>query len=144
MFHPEHPASYLIAYGFLVLPWILALWKHVTPLEILSPSLDTLFLNLIRDKKHACNECGKPCNNRCRKCTHPVCFRHGKVRWGWRVTCIQCKSGPAQPKEESVDDYIVHQLQFFRGKEATRLDPEFATFLYRKLMEGLRRLDDVP
>ena len=127
------------------LPWVLASWKSVTPLELLSPRLDTLFLNLVRRKKHACTSCGKKCNNRCATCTHPVCFSHGRIDRHFRVTCTSCASGAGPKKVDAgVEDYVARELQFLRGKEATRLDPEFGSFLYRKLRDGLRRLDDLP
>lgn len=134
-----------VAIVMIALPWVLTFWKSVTPLEILSPRLDTLFLNLVRRKKHACTICGKKCNNRCGTCTHPVCFRHGKIGWHFRVTCAPCAGGAAPKKiDGGVEDYAARELQFLRGKEATRLDPEFGSFLYRKLRDGLRRLDDLP
>jgi membrane-bound metal-dependent hydrolase YbcI (DUF457 family) len=134
-----------VAAVMIALPWALSFWKSVTPLEILSPRLDTLFLNLVRRKKHACTICGKKCNNRCGTCTHPVCFRHGKIGKHFRVTCTSCAKG-AGPKTVvvGVEDYVARELQFLRGKEATRLDAEFGSFLYRKLRDGLRRLDDLP
>src|SRR6185436_16446625 len=49
-------AILVILAGILIaLPWGVACWKWVTPLEILSPGLDTLFLNLFRWKKHGCH-----------------------------------------------------------------------------------------
>src|SRR5690242_9071626 len=57
------------------LPWALAFWKQVTPLEIVSARLDLLFLNLFRAKNRDCRVCGKGCNNRCSTCRQPVCFR---------------------------------------------------------------------
>lgn len=140
-----HSIAFLFALGLLALPWALAFWKWVTPLEIVSPRLDTLFLNLIRYKKYGCTICGKKCNNRCATCTHPVCFRHGKIDWRFRLTCESCVSGtPHKGTGEGVEDYVARELSFLRSKEATRLDPEFASFLYRKLRDGLRRLDDIP
>jgi membrane-bound metal-dependent hydrolase YbcI (DUF457 family) len=137
--------EFLVACALLALPWALAFWKWATPLEILSPRLDTLFLNLIRHKKYACTICGKKCNNRCTTCTRPVCFGHGKIGRGFRLTCATCAAGSA-PKGtgEGIEDYVARELQFLRSKEAVRLDVEFSSFLYRKLRDGLRRLDDIP
>ena len=135
----------ILAGVLIALPWGLAWWKWVTPLEMFSPGLDTLFLNLFRRKKYPCYSCGKPCNNRCRSCAKPICLRHGKLGSHFRLTCTTCRSGSiTRIVKEGVDDYISRQLQFFRGKEAVRLDPEFATFLHRKLTFGLRRLDEMP
>ena len=52
-------------------------------------------------------------------------------------------SAPTRAAED-VEHYLARELQFLRSKEAIRLDPEFSSFLYRKLTDGLRRLDDVP
>lgn len=137
--------DFLVALALLALPWAFAFWKWVTPLELLSPRLDALFLNLIRHKKYDCTICGKKCNNRCTTCTHPVCFRHGKIGWRFKLTCSSCASGtPHKGTGEGVEDYVARELRFLRSKEAVRLDPEFASFLYRKLRDGLRRLDDIP
>lgn len=144
---PGGGADLTLSILFLALPWALAFWKKVTPLEIVSPRLDTLFINFVRRRKHACYECGRKCNNRCSTCTHPVCFQHGKLGWHFRLTCSSCRSGapPKKPSnDESLEAYMARQLQFLRGKEAVRLDNAFASFLHRKLMEGLRRLDAVP
>jgi hypothetical protein len=141
----DSPLLVIAAWILVGLPWGLACWKWVTPLEMVSPGLDGLFLNLFRWKKHACHACGKKCNNRCRGCAKPICLRHGKLGWHFRLTCATCRSGSvSRIIKEGVDDYVARQLQFFRGKEAVRLDPEFASFLHRKLTLGLRRLDALP
>lgn len=145
--HHGNPYQAILAWCLVGLPWGLAFWKGATPLEIVSPGLDLLIMNLLRPRNRDCYSCGKKCNNRCHRCTRPVCFRHGKVGWHFRLTCPACPgkgAAPAKATEPSVEDYIAKQLQFFRGKEAMRLDPEFASFLHRKLTDGLRRLDDIP
>jgi len=135
----------ILAWILIGLPWGLAWWKWVTPLEILSPGLDTFFLNLFRRKNRDCYTCGRKCNSRCRSCAKPICLRHGKLGWHFRLTCSACRGGSiTRIVKEGVDDYVARQLQFFRGKEAVRLDPEFASFLHRKLTLGLRRLDEMP
>jgi hypothetical protein len=127
------------------LPWALAFWKQVTPLEVLSERLDRLFLNLFRSKNRDCRVCGKACNNRCSTCRQPVCLRHGKIGRGFRITCAACRSQSVPKAAPSgVEDYLARQLSWLRGKEAVRLDADFASFLHRKLTDGLRRLDDLP
>jgi len=130
------------------LPWPLAFWKQVTPLEIVSERLDRIFLNLFRAKNRDCRVCGKGCNNRCSKCRQAVCLRHAKIQWGFRITCDSCRSGavpkPVAAGTAGVEDYLARQLSWLRGKEAIRLDADFASFLHRKLTDGLRRLDDLP
>lgn len=145
LFPPERWWTVVVSWLLVVLPWGLAFWRQISPLELISPRLDLLFLNLLRAKNRECSVCGHACNNRCHACTHPVCFRHGKIDWRFRVTCPPCASGSA-PKRvaEDVEHYLARELQFLRSKEAIRLDPEFSSFLYRKLTDGLRRLDDVP
>jgi membrane-bound metal-dependent hydrolase YbcI (DUF457 family) len=137
--------DFLVALALMALPWAFAFWKWVTPLELVSPRLDSLFLNLIRHKKYDCTICGKKCNNRCATCTHPVCLGHAKISWHFRITCSSCLSGTSHKGTgEGIEDYVARELRFLRSKEATRLDPEFASFLYRKLRDGLHRLDDIP
>ena len=135
----------VLALVLAALPWALAFWKQVTPLEIISGRLDRLFLNLFLAKNRDCRVCGKACNNRCSTCRQPVCLRHARIGRGFRVTCETCRSGTA-PKAvpAGVEDYVARQLSWLRSKEAIRLDAEFASFLHRKLTEGLRRLDDLP
>jgi len=149
-FRPLLGAPLVTALGLVLaaLPWALAFWKQVTPLEIVSERLDLLFLNLFRAKNRDCRVCGKGCNNRCSACRKPVCFRHARLGRGFRLTCEPCRSGPA-PKTATavtggVEDYLARHLSWLRGKEAVRLDADFASFLHRKLTEGLRRLDDLP
>jgi len=146
-FQPLLPSTVTLILGGVLaaLPVALAFWKQVTPLEIISERLDGLFLNLFRSKNRECRVCGKACNNRCLKCRQPVCLRHGRIGWRFRMACEPCRRGSA-PKAApaGVEDYLALQLSFLRSKEAIRLDPEFASFLHRKLTDGLRRLDDVP
>jgi membrane-bound metal-dependent hydrolase YbcI (DUF457 family) len=145
LLRPGHPVTVILAWLLVALPGALAFWKQVTPLEILSPRLDFLFLNLFRRKKYACVICGRKCNNRCGACTQPVCFRHGKIGLRFRLTCSICGAKSAHKGTgQGVEDYLARELQFLRGKEAVALDHEFAAFVHRKLTDGLRRLDDVP
>jgi membrane-bound metal-dependent hydrolase YbcI (DUF457 family) len=148
-FHPllqlGDPINYVLVILLMAVPWALAFWKQVTPFEIVSLRLDRLFLNLFRRKNRECTACGRACNNRCEECTKPVCLRHGKITWRFRVTCPSCVPGQAaKPTGKGIDDYLARELGFIRGKEAARLDPEFAAFLDQKLTAGLKRLDAVP
>lgn len=142
---PGHPAHAAVAWGCVALPWVLAFWRRVTPLEILSPRLDTLFLNAVLPRRHDCYSCGRRCNNRCSVCSRPVCFRHGVIDRHFHVTCPSCRSGsPAKALGTGVEDYLARELSFLRSRKAVELDAEFASFLFRKLSDGLRRLDDLP
>jgi hypothetical protein len=60
-----HPLNTWLAYTFMILPWLLAFWTGVTPLEILSRRLDLIFLNAFRKKPLSCATCGTACNNEC-------------------------------------------------------------------------------
>jgi membrane-bound metal-dependent hydrolase YbcI (DUF457 family) len=71
--------------------WIpLALWRGVTPLDVISPRFDAFFLNLFRRKTASCATCGNGCNNACDACAKPVCLRHARLRRGFRVRCPAC------------------------------------------------------
>ncbi len=93
-FHPNlqlgHPLNFVLAGVFMTLPWLLTFWRQATPLEILSPRLDRLVLNLFRRRALACATCGKACNNACHRCEKPACLGHGRVDWRFRVTCPAC------------------------------------------------------
>jgi membrane-bound metal-dependent hydrolase YbcI (DUF457 family) len=148
-FHPNlqlgHPVNFVLVSVFMIVPWALAPWKGVSPLEIISPRLDHLVLNLFRKRNRNCASCGRPCNNRCETCTRPVCLRHGRIGWRFRVTCPACAAGPARKKAaDGIEDYLDRELGFIRDREAVRVDPEFAGFLDVKLTAGLKRLDAVP
>ncbi len=149
-FHPNlqlgHPINLLLVAVLMILPFALAFWKGVTPLEIVSPRLDRLFLNLFRPRNRECSVCARACNNRCDDCTKPVCMRHGKIGGRFRLRCPPCASaGPAaKPAEAGLEEVLARELRFIRSKEAVRVDPDFAALLDRKLSDGLRRLDAVP
>jgi hypothetical protein len=93
-FHPNYqlgaPINMWLVYVFMILPWLLAFWKPVTPLELLSPRLDRLVVNAFRKRDLACATCAKPCNNRCDRCHVPACMGHAKVDLRFRVTCPAC------------------------------------------------------
>lgn len=85
-----HPLNTWLAYIFMTLPWLLAFWRGVTPLELISPRLDRLFLNAFRKKPWSCATCGKACNNECDTCAKPACSNHGRISWRFRMTCPAC------------------------------------------------------
>jgi hypothetical protein len=93
-FHPMlslgDPINFFVVYALMgaVLP--LALWRKVTPLEILSPRLDRLLVNAFRKKSLDCATCGKACNNRCDSCSAPVCMKHGRLTGWFRTFCPMC------------------------------------------------------
>ncbi|MBI3856694.1 MAG: metal-dependent hydrolase [Planctomycetes bacterium] len=85
-----HPLNTWLAYTFMILPWLLVFWKPVTPLELLSPRLDRIFLNAFRKKDQSCSACPAPCNNACDTCSRPTCMRHGRINWRFRIKCPAC------------------------------------------------------
>ncbi len=85
-----HPLNTWLAGYFMILPWFLAYWAGVTPLELLSPRLDKIFLNAFRKKLQACNLCQGPCNEACAGCAQPVCMKHGRITWRFQVFCQRC------------------------------------------------------
>jgi hypothetical protein len=85
-----HPLNFWLAGIFMTLPWLLAYWKGVTPLELISPKLDRIFMNAFRKKTWECATCKKPCNNECDTCAKPACMAHGRINWRFRITCPEC------------------------------------------------------
>lgn len=92
-FHPNYqlgdPINIWLMVLFMTLPFLLAFWKPVTPLELISPRLDRLVVNLFRKKTLKCATCQGDCNNRCDACEAPVCMKHAKVDFRFRVRCPQ-------------------------------------------------------
>ena len=68
-----------------------ALWRGVTPLDVISPRLDAFFLNLFRRKTASCSACDRPCNNACETCARPVCLRHARLVGFFHVRCPGCQ-----------------------------------------------------
>ena len=85
-----HPLNTWLAYIFMTLPWLLAFWKQATPLELISPRLDRLFMNAFRTKTWECSTCRAACNNECDLCAKPACMKHGRINWRFRMTCPAC------------------------------------------------------
>ena len=85
-----HPLNTWLVWLFMILPWVIAIWKPVTPLEIISPRLDRIFLSAFRKKPWSCATCQKACNSVCDTCARPACSRHGRISWRFRITCPSC------------------------------------------------------
>lgn len=84
-----HPLNTAILVAILPTLAVLALWRNVTPLDLLSPRLDRAFVNAFRAKTLACATCARPCNERCDACSAPVCSRHARLTLR-RLTCASC------------------------------------------------------
>ena len=96
-----HPINTWLAGIFMTLPWLLALWKPVTPLELISPRLDRIFLNAFRKKTLSCASCGVACNNGCDACGKPACMKHGRLDWKFRISCPACAlRSPSAPSTD--------------------------------------------
>jgi hypothetical protein len=85
-----HPINLWLAGIFMTLPWLLAFWKPVTPLELISPRLDRIFLNAFRKKTLSCATCSAACNNPCDRCGKPTCMKHGRINWKFQIACPTC------------------------------------------------------
>ncbi len=88
------PVNTVLVAVLMTLPWLMAFWKQVTPLEIVSTRLDRIVLNFFRRRDLACGGCGKPCNNRCDACGAPVCMKHGAIDRRFRIACRACRARP--------------------------------------------------
>lgn len=85
-----HPLNLWLAYIFMLAPWVLAFWKPVTPLELISPRLDRIVVNAFRKKALSCSTCSRPCNNACDSCAKPTCMKHGRINLRFRIACPAC------------------------------------------------------
>lgn len=85
-----HPLNMVLVYALMILPWLLAFWRGVTPLEIVSPRLDRIVVNFFRRRTLSCAACGRRCNNRCDACEAPTCMRHGRIGRTFRIRCPNC------------------------------------------------------
>ncbi len=88
--HPVNTALYLASLPAVIL---LAAWKKVSPLELLSRPLDAAMIDAFRRKTSACATCGSRCSNSCGTCRRPVCLKHGRIRLSAGVVCPAC-TGP--------------------------------------------------
>lgn len=84
-----------IYYGMFVVLLLIAVWKKITPADIVSPRLDRLLINAFRARPHGCAVCAGSCNNACEPCGRPVCMRHAVISTYFEVRCPAC-AGPAR------------------------------------------------
>lgn len=100
-FTPNHglasPVNTALVYIAIASVLPLALFRGVTPLELLHPRLDRLFTDAFRKKPHACATCERACNQRCERCEKPVCSRHARVSWRFRITCPDVRCASSSP-----------------------------------------------
>ena len=69
----------------------LAIWRKVTPLELISPRLDRIVVNVFRKKRLLCSTCGRACNECCDGCSKATCTRCAKVSARFRINCPSCE-----------------------------------------------------
>jgi hypothetical protein len=92
------PVNTVLVYVLMTVPFVLALWRPATPLELISPRLDRLVMNAFRKKTAECASCRTACNNVCDGCGRPACMKHGRIDWRFRLTCPACvTSGSPRP-----------------------------------------------
>ncbi len=93
-FHPNlglaAPINTWLVYASVATVVLLALWRRVSPLELISPQLDRRVLRALSPRRLSCEHCAGPCNDRCDRCGTPVCARDGKVVSGFRLSCRRC------------------------------------------------------
>jgi hypothetical protein len=84
------PINTYLVYASLLAVFLIALWRKVTPLEVLSPALDRLLLSPLRPRPLACSVCGQRCGNRCEACGAALCLHHSRITGSLRITCASC------------------------------------------------------
>jgi hypothetical protein len=92
--HPNHGIGAPVNLALVALAhviWIPLAWlRGVTPLDLISPRLDALFMNLFRPKTAACGDCSRSCNQACETCARPLCLRHARLVGFFHVRCRAC------------------------------------------------------
>ncbi len=74
---------------------LVALWRHVTPLNVFTPRLDRILINAASPSRLTCHVCSKPGSQRCDFCKKVMCLGHAAVERGFRLRCVTC-GRPAQ------------------------------------------------
>jgi membrane-bound metal-dependent hydrolase YbcI (DUF457 family) len=73
-----------------------------TPLEILSPALDSLVVNYaVLPWRNRCAVCGRRAHFRCDHCGHSFCATHSKASRRLEVQCVDCSTQEAGPPRSS-------------------------------------------
>ncbi len=84
------PINTYLVYASFAVVILIALWRRVTPVDVLSPRLDRLLLTPLRPKPFDCGVCGRRCGNRCEACGAATCLRHSLISSRLRITCASC------------------------------------------------------
>lgn len=92
------PINIQLAYVGLVLVFLLALIYRRTPIELLSPHLDSLLVSTCRARTLRCRICEKKANQRCATCGRAVCWRHAVVTRSCQIVCPACKGTTRRPE----------------------------------------------
>ncbi len=88
------PINTYLAYASYPVVVILAGWKRVSPLELISPRLDRIVQNAFRKRDQSCATCQASCNNRCDACETPTCMKHAGLHGWFRIRCHGCSERP--------------------------------------------------
>jgi hypothetical protein len=78
-----------------VVTLLIAFWKGVTPLELLSPHLDARVRRALSPRQLRCATCGAACSDRCDGCGTAVCSREGVIDRRFRLACPACAAAAA-------------------------------------------------
>lgn len=84
------PINTYLVYASFAAVFFIALWKHVTPLDVFSPRLDRLVLTPLRPRPYECTVCGRRCADRCETCQSPTCPRHIFISRQLQIRCSSC------------------------------------------------------
>lgn len=84
------PINTYLVYASFAAVFLIALWKHVTPIDVFSPRLDRLVLTPLRSKLYECQACGRRCADRCESCDSPTCLRHSLISKKLQIRCSSC------------------------------------------------------
>jgi hypothetical protein len=88
------PVNSLAVYASLAVVLAIGFWRKRTPLDLLSPNLDTRIVRALGRRSLSCATCGAPCGDGCDQCGRPACSRHGRIGRGVRLTCPECSPTP--------------------------------------------------
>ena len=95
-FHPNlglaAPINTWLVYVSFAVIALLALWKRISPLELIGANLDARVMRAMAPRRLACGQCGRPCSDRCDACGRPVCAREGTIGSGFRLSCPRCRA----------------------------------------------------
>jgi hypothetical protein len=84
------PINTWLVYASFLAMVLIALWRHVTPVDVFSPRMDRLLMSALRPRQLDCSVCGQRCGNRCEACGRALCLRHSRITGSLRIMCASC------------------------------------------------------